>query len=404
MGRAILHTIRSINPALGGPAEVVNQLSRIHTQMGCVVDVATLDAPGDAWVIESPLRVHALGEQSSPAGEGYGFSTKFVPWLKENRTNYDAVISHGLWQYNNAGVREALVNTGTPYFVFPHGMLDPWFKRAYPVKHLKKWIYWMLRERYVLRDAAAVLFTCEEERLLARRTFRPYRCEERVIPLGIEPPAPEDASRQKQLFLEKFPALRDKRILLFLGRLHDKKGCDMLIETFGKAGGTNGDAHLMLAGPCADDAYMERLQSLAGARCPAGSVSFPGMLAGDMKWGAFRAADVFVLPSHQENFGIAVVEALACGLPVLISNKVNIWREINADGAGLVQDDTLAGTAALLDGWRRLEEKGRNAMRAATLDCFIKRFQIGNTAHELLELIAASAKTADSPDAAAAPE
>jgi len=404
MDRAILHVIRSINPALGGPVEVVNQISRIHRQMGCAVEVATLDVPGDAWVKDSPLQVHALGEQGSASGGGYGFSAKFVPWLRENRGKYDAVISHGLWQYNNAGVREALRNTGTPYFVFPHGMLDPWFKRAYPVKHLKKWIYWMLRERHVLRDATAVLFTCEEERLLAQETFRPYRCNERVIPLGIEPPSTEEAARQKQLFLERFPTLHDKRILLFLGRLHDKKGCDMLIEAFGKTARIDGATHLMLAGPCADDVYVEKLQQLARAHCPAGSVSFPGMLTGDMKWGAFRAADVFVLPSHQENFGIAVVEALACGLPVLISNKVNIWREISADGAGMVEADTPAGTQALLDRWFALSETGIDAMRVSALACFIDRFQIGKTAHELLELIAASAKRADSPDVAAAPD
>ena len=141
----------------------MKQLSRIHREMGCTVEIASLDAPTDAWVKQSPQRVHALGEGPSTSG-GYGFSSRFVPWLKENRKKYTAVISHGLWQYNNAGVWQALRGTDTPYFVFPHGMLDPWFKRAYPVKHLKKWLYWTLRERHVLCEARAVLFTCEEER------------------------------------------------------------------------------------------------------------------------------------------------------------------------------------------------------------------------------------------------
>ena len=158
---AILHTIRSVDPSLGGPVEVVKQLAGIHREMGSTVEVASLDAPGDAWVKDAPFPVRALGERDSISG-GYGFSPKFVPWLKENREKYAAVISHGLWQYNNAGTRLALRGTDTPYYVFPHGMLDPWFKRAYPVKHLKKWIYWTLRERHVLRDARAVLFTCEE--------------------------------------------------------------------------------------------------------------------------------------------------------------------------------------------------------------------------------------------------
>jgi len=397
----ILHVIRSVDPSLGGPVEVVKQLAAIHREMGVGVEVASLDDPSAPWTKDASLPVHALGEHSSASG-GYGFSSKYVPWLKENRKKFSAVISHGLWQYNNAGAWQALRGTDTPYFVFPHGMLDPWFKQAYPVKHLKKWIYWTLRERHVLRDARAVLFTCEEERLLARDTFWLYRCDERVIPFGIARPSLKDADRQRRLFIEKFPHLRGKRIILFLGRLHDKKGCDMLIPAFGRiAAEAKGAFHLVMAGPCADEAYAQELRRLAGAHCPPESVSFPGMLAGDLKWGAFHAAEAFVLPSHQENFGIAVAEALACAVPVLISSKVNIWREIAADGAGIVEADSPAGTQAMLDKWRDLEENGRAGMSAAALVCFENRFQIQKTARELLDLVASSATKGDSSDDAA---
>src|SRR6185436_16736904 len=106
--------------------------------------------------------------------------------------------------------------------------------------------------------------------------------------------------------------------------------------------------HLVVAGPCAQPQYLEEMRKLASELCPPSSVSFPGMVAGDLKWGMLRLAEVFILPSHQENFGIAVAEALACGTPVLISNKVNICREIDGDGAGLVEEDTVAGTRRLL--------------------------------------------------------
>ncbi|MGB8353823.1 MAG: glycosyltransferase [Chthoniobacteraceae bacterium] len=398
---AILHTIRSVDPSLGGPVEVVKQLAGIHREMGCAVEVVSLDGPDDAWVKAAPFPVQALGERDAGSG-GYGYSAKFVPWLKENGGKYDAVISHGLWQYNNAGTRQALRGTDTPYYVFPHGMLDPWFKRAYPVKHLKKWIYWILRERHVLRDARAVLFTCEEERVLAQNTFLPYRCDERVIPLGIAAPRLEEGDRQRRIYFEKFPSLAGKRILLFLGRLHDKKGCDMLVPAFGKMAAESEEAfHLVMAGPCADEAYERELRRLAAEHCPPESVSFPGMLSGDLKWGAFHAAEAFILPSHQENFGIAVVEALGCAVPVLISNKVNIWREIAGDDAGIVQADDVAGTQALLEKWGHLDGAGRALMSAAALACFKKRFQIESTARELLELIASSATKAVSPDAPA---
>jgi glycosyltransferase involved in cell wall biosynthesis len=390
MSLTILHIIRSLDPAGGGPVEVLKQLAQAHIAMGHRVEVVSLDTPEAAWIQGFPLTLQALGVTAASPGS-YGFSAKLVPWLAANRKKYDAVISHGLWQFNNAGTWRALRGTDTPYFIFPHGMLDPWFIRAYPVKHFKKWIYWMLRERRVLRDAAAVLFTCEEERRLARGTFPFFRCNARVVPPGIGAPPLQEAARQREMFLEKFPALRGKKILLFLGRLHDKKGCAPLIEAFAKtAAKADGYWHLAMAGPCADAAYFSELQRLAESLCPPGSVSFPGMLSGDLKWGAFHAADAFVLPSHQENFGIAVAEALACGLPVLISNKVNIWREIQDANAGIVEADDSAGTIALIERWMQLDENERVKMRASAAACFAAHFEILKNARELLNVIESS--------------
>ena len=111
------------------------------------------------------------------------------------------------------------------------------------------------------------------------------------------------------------------------------------------------------------------------------------MITGDLKWGAFHSADAFVLPSHQENFGIAVAEALACGVPVLISNKVNIWREIEADGAGLVHSDDLDGTVASITGWLGLSEAQRDEMRTRAKVCFGQRYEIGQAARHLTRLV-----------------
>jgi glycosyltransferase involved in cell wall biosynthesis len=124
------------------------------------------------------------------------------------------------------------------------------------------------------------------------------------------------------------------------------------------------------------------------ARSAGDSIVFPGMLTGDIKWGALSAADAFVLPSHQENFGIAVAEALACGTPVLISNKINIWREIEADGAGLVENDDLNGTANQLKRWLGLEAETRATMRENARKCFAARFEIERATDSLLSVIA----------------
>src|SRR5206468_2813608 len=117
------------------------------------------------------------------------------------------------------GVWWALHNTTTPYFVYTHGMMGPWFKRTYPLKHYKKWLYWFWADYRVLRDAAAVLFTCEEERRLARQSFWLYRCDECVVSYGTAGPS-GDRDAQHALFTAQFPELRGKRVLVFLGRIH----------------------------------------------------------------------------------------------------------------------------------------------------------------------------------------
>ena len=111
------------------------------------------------------------------------------------------------------------------------------------------------------------------------------------------------------------------------------------------------------------------------------------MLEGDCKWGAFHSANAFVLPSHQENFGIAVAEALACGLPVLISDKVNIWREIQSDGAGIVAPDSLEGTQHLLQSWVDLPLAQQIQMGGSAVQCFENRFEIHRMAQSLLRAL-----------------
>jgi glycosyltransferase involved in cell wall biosynthesis len=288
------------------------------------------------------------------------------------------------------GVWRALRGSPTPYFVFTHGMLDPWFKQTYPLKHLKKWLYWPWGDYRVLRDATAVLFTCEEERRLARQSFWLYKCDECVVNYGTAGPE-GDAVAQKRLFLEKFPRLAGKRCLLFLGRVHVKKGPDLLLHALGTLlreapPELTRDIHLIMAGPN-DHAYGKAMAALAKKLGLEDRITWTGMVTGDLKWGAFYAADAFILPSHQENFGIAVAEALACGAPVLISNKVNIWREIQLHRAGLVETDTLEGTLLLLQRWLRLSPEELATMRASASECFLQRFHVNQTANIFIQAL-----------------
>jgi glycosyltransferase involved in cell wall biosynthesis len=378
----LLRSTHTVNPALGGPIESIKQSSAVLQRRGHEVEIISLDDPRAPWVREFPFPVHALG----PGRGSYGYSPAFSPWIRERRAQYDAVIVHGIWQYSSFGVWRALSGSPTPYFVFPHGMLDPWFKRTYPLKHLKKLLYWPWGEYRVLRDATAVLFTSEEERRLARESFALYRCREVVVNYGTA--APENLERAREVFFEAHPPLRDQRFLLFLGRLHVKKGCELLIEAFAALRQSDSGLRLMLAGPCADDQYLGELRALARRTGSEDSILFPGMLTGAAKWGALSAAEAFVLPSHQENFGIAVVEALACGTPVLISNKINIWREIEMDGAGLVENDDLDGATKLLRRWFDTPAEMRGTMRENARRCFASRFEIERATDSLLAAIA----------------
>jgi len=370
-----------MNPALGGLSACIRSLTPALAALGHPSEIVCLDAPHEPYLPSIPVPVHALG----PAHLGYAYAPPLLPWLKAEAPRFDAVIVHGLWQYHGLATHRALTSPGSPpCFVFSHGMLDPWFKREYPLKHIKKWFYWWLAERRILRGAAAVLFTCDEERRLARESFAGSSYHERVVAFGTAAP-PDDPGGQRAAFFQRMPELRHTPYWLFLGRIHPKKGVELLLDAYARLTAAGpARPRLVMAGPCADPGYLRQLQTRTTGRGPADAVLWPGMLSDDVKWGALRGAEAFVLPSHQENFGIAVVEALACGTPVLISSQVNIWREITGDGAGLAEPDTAAGTFRLLSRWVALDAGAVARMRAAARHSFLQRYEIGAVARSLL--------------------
>lgn len=383
----ILQVICSVNPKGGGPIEWIKQIGQVLQKQGHLIEVACLDDPNATWFKTFPWKIHALG----PGVSGYQYSKHFVPWLRQNAANYDAIVVNGIWQYSSFGVWLGLMSLRQqgfhtpPYFVFTHGMLDPWFKRTYPLKHLKKWLYWFWAEYRVLKDASSVLFTCDEERILARESFWLYKCNEIVVNFGTAAPT-DDPQAQRQAFLNQFPQLNGKRLLLFLSRIHAKKGCDLLIEAFAKIASLDDTLHLVMAGPD-QTGWQVELQLLAKKLDIEQKITWTGMLCGDLKWGAFYASEVMLLPSHQENFGIVVAEAIACGVPVLLSNKVNIWREIATAGAGLVANDDKDGTIKLLQQWLAMTPDEQQTMRNKAKQCFTQRFEIHKAAQSLVEVL-----------------
>ncbi|HTJ95298.1 MAG TPA: glycosyltransferase [Pararobbsia sp.] len=377
----VLHVLPSLDPRMGGVVEAVVQFVHHLAPLGCVSEVVTLDA--DEGAVHE--RVKAVVHRVGPGRGFYGLSPRLVGWIRSNRARFDAVIVHGIWQFHSFAAWAGIVGTRTPLFVFPHGMLDPWFERAYPAKHLKKRIYWALLERWVFDRANSVLFTCEEERELARRPFLNPRHRLAVNGFGIDSvPAEIDTARAIDAFRRAYPTTAGQRVLLFLSRIHEKKGCDLLIDAFADIAARDTSLCLVMAGP-GEAPLIESLKRQADARGIADRVLWPGMLSGELKWGALAAAEVFVLPSHQENFGIAVVEALASRTPVLITNRINIWREIQASGGGWICSDTRESVRDLLGRWAfDTTAEQREAMRAAAFETFSTHFRIETAARALL--------------------
>ena len=378
----ILQVIAATDAESGGPIECALRNAAEWTRDGHYVEFVSLEDQSDVASRNFPYPLAAMGRGFT----GYRFNPRLTQWVRREAGRFDVVLLHGLWNYSSVGAWLGLRKTAAPYYIFAHGMLDPWFREKYPRKHLAKCVYWWLAEGRVLRDARAVLFTSVEEQERAHNAFPWHSFQEAVVPLGTADPM-SDAMQDEAAFFEACPALSGRRYLLFMGRVHVKKGCDLLLEAFAlRLAGLPPDVDLVIAGPDQVGLVTE-LKAIAKKLGVDERVHWPGMLAGACKWGALRDAEALILPSHQENFGIVVAEAMACGTPVLISDKVNIWREVVAAKAGLVESDTVEGTKQLLRDFFALTAEERSTMRTQARAGFLKYFDARAAARNLLEAI-----------------
>lgn len=377
----LLHVIQTVNPESGGPVEALLRISEVMTRRGHSIEVVSLDSPEEMAQYSMPLPATGVG----PGVLRYTYTPRLASWLKRNAGRFDVVILHGLWDYSAFGAWRALRKSKTPYFVFAHGMMDPWFRESFPLKHFAKQIYWLLGIGRVLREAKAVLFTCEEERVRSRNSFRGYAYKEEVVAFGTAD-AKGDPSDEKAAFESALPALKGRPFLLYMGRIHPKKGCDLLIRAFSETVAHTTNLDLVIAGPD-QVGWAHELKSLAKKLDVSDRIHWAGMLRGDLKWGALRSADALILPSHQENFGIVVAEAMACSTPVLVSDKVNIWREIQSANAGIAEPDDLDGTRRLITRFCSLSQDTREQMGKAARSTFLRYFDVEAATRDLLRVI-----------------
>ncbi|WP_435234245.1 glycosyltransferase [Psychromonas sp. PT13] len=383
----ILRVISSVNPEAGGPINGLINSSKELLVLGHEITVLTLDNPDEKWL--SNFEFPVVSFKSSLGALKY--SRPFANWLEKHVNDYDVVVIHGLWQYHAYAAAKACTKCKVPYVVFTHGMLDPWFNLNNKLKTLKKNIYWKLFEQFTINNASTVLFTSEEERNLARQSFKPYTPKENVVAYGC----PLFSGQKDTLlagFYEQFPELKECQFGLFLSRIHTKKGIDLLIEALGKLENMPEDFIIAIAGPDSDGLTLKLKKQISKLGLD-NKVVWLGMLQGNVKWGAYHAAEFFILPSHQENFGIVVAEALSTSTPVLITNKVNIWREIDDAKAGFVGNDDIDGVKFLLIKWFSMNDSERLMMQKNASQCYNSNFSIKSAAVDLEKVLLSVTKT-----------
>lgn len=333
----VLHVIPKLAVRCGGPVTAILGMTSAQRRAGLQVHLLTTDhwADGSVEKVECEKDV---------------FHSRFGPWqwspelgraLKREVRNADVLNIHTLWSYPGMAAARACRAAGVPYILRPCGMLDQWSRSQ---KTVKKALYSALLERRNINSAAALWFTSEGERAGAQ-SFN-YTCEDAVIPLGLAPEAFQDLPAEGS-FRTLYPGLSDRLLILFLGRITPKKQTDVLLQAFAQISAEFPKASLVIAGPD-EGSYLKHLKRLATHAGVADRVIFTGPLRGSEVQAAFVDAEVFVLPSLHENFGVSVIEAMACGVPVILSNLVNLAKTVQEAEAGLSVTPTVASLVSSL--------------------------------------------------------
>lgn len=353
----IVSIIPSINPVDGGPVTGLLSYVSEMKHRGWKNEIVCLDPPAAPWVKDVACPVTALGRGV--------LSIRYTPalgiWLKENAHRFDVAIIHGVWNWASVGGGNACSAANLPYVLFAHGMLDPYFREIKPIKHWVKQVFW-IGQGPVLRDAEYVLFTAQQEAELARNAFWGPSWSERVVKYGANAPPATGRGERVAAFRKKMGLKDNQPYLLFLSRIHPKKGADILVDAFARVASDYPDLQLIIAGP-GPDYLLAQLRAAAEAENVAERVHFPGMLQGDLKWGAMEGAEAFTLFTHQENFGIVLAESLAAQTPVITTTKTNIWQELQETGAAIICDDTVQSATEALRQFLSLPSAQKAEMR-----------------------------------------
>jgi glycosyltransferase involved in cell wall biosynthesis len=366
----ILQIVPSISLVYGGPSQMVRGFSHALAAAGADVTIVTTDSNGD--VDEAPLDVPL----NTPVPEDnytvyyfrcspfrrYKFSLDLLRWLWDHAQDYDIAHVHALFSPVSSFAATVLRQRNVPYLMRPLGTLDPADLRK---KQQIKKLYAAVLERPNLAGAAAIHFTSEQEQRVSERfgTDTPGI----VLPLGVTPLPPTVTEID---VYEQFQIPRDRPLILFMSRLDPKKGIDLLLPALETLQQTGVNFHLVMCGANPQDrAYEQSIYQRVENSALRSHVTLTGYVAGDTKAALLQAADLFVLPSYYENFGISVAEAMLAGVPVVISDQVHIWNTIQQTDSGWICECTVESVTAQLKAALAAEDertqRGLNAQLCA---------------------------------------
>jgi len=374
----VLHVIASLSPTWGGPVASVKGLTEAMVRKHMEVTVfAPVDrnSSGDVVQLEG-VRVR-LFKQNLLSGIWRAYSSELAKALHREVEKFDLIHIHEIWHYPHFAAYRAAKRVRKPYIVTVRGALGPW---CLNYKALKKRIYAALIQRRILNGAAAIQAITQEE----VKHIRAFGVDSPIftIPNGID--SEEFSELPPREELEKlYPELQGKKVVLFLGRIHPIKGLDLLARAFGQVARERKDVHLLIVGPD-ERGYRDKIERLFVSEGVIEKVTFTGMLTGKEKLAALSRADIFVLPSYSEGFSMAILEALACGLPVIITRQCH-FPEVAEARAGIVIDPDSAQLAEaiveLMDDPKLREEMGNNGRRLV-----MERFTWDKVADRMIEL------------------
>jgi glycosyltransferase involved in cell wall biosynthesis len=317
-----LQVVSHLDPRYGGLSAAVPELSAAISKTGRDVSIAAFCAPEEQF---RPLNLAPEALSYWPSSRKAWLDKRLRTVFEQRVRSADGLHLHGLWEQSTALSARLARRLGKPYVLSAHGMLEPW---ALAQKRLKKLLYAQLLERANVAGAGCLhaLTLAEAAQYRAFGAHGPIA----IIPNGVTIPQHVTANP----LLERFPTLTGRRIVLYLGRLHQKKGLDLLLQAWAEIADSWPDAHLVLAGPDADGTRVQLETEITRMGLDQ-SVLFTGMLGAALKWSALAAAVGFVLPSHSEGLSVSVLEAMGMGVPVIVTEGCNM-PEVAEHEAGWV--------------------------------------------------------------------